>query len=559
MKRGPYKPRAAPVPARTAAPAPGQQAVAEAERALLAAKRALKIKRARTGLRDFIELMMPDPEAPDDPDRSLFECQPHHRILLEMVERVERKETMRGAVSMPPQHGKSLTLSRFGLAWIIGRNPHMRILFATYADDLAKTRGAEVLAVLQSPVFRQIFPKATMRRGSQTKDEVAFEAGGSINFVGRGTGTTGRPADLFVIDDPYKDHIEGSSGTIRGQVKDWYNAVVFSRCHVLTPVLIVHTRWNEDDLLGWLTDPAHPENKARPDRIKRWRYVNLPTPVDDEALAAALGIPVGAPLWPDRFPLSHLKEAEENDPRIYAALYKGRPSPEDGDFFRAENIVTYTPDQLPPRSKLRFYAASDHAVTEKQRNDATCMGVAGVDAAGDIWILPDLWWRREKTDKVVEAMIDLMARWEPLWWRAATDHISKAIGPFLRKRMLERRVFCNVVESSEAGADKLKKAQAIQARMAMQKVRFPAYAPWFMEARSELLKFPHGKHDDFVDFLSHLGRGLRAAWGANPAALGVPGQPANDTQPKVGTLGWVKHAAERERRVANLAKRIRSF
>jgi predicted phage terminase large subunit-like protein len=326
---------------------------------------------------------------------------------------------------------------------------------------------------------------------------------------------------------------------------------VFSRCHVLTPILIVHTRWNEDDLLGWLTDPEHPENRAKPDRVKRWKYVNLPTPVDDPALAKALGLEAGSALWPSRFPLHHLKEAEENNPRIYAALYRGQPSPEDGDFFKAEHFITYLPNELP--KELRYYGASDHAVSERQRADSTVL-LPGATCHNDIlWIMPDVWWQQKATDKSVEAMIDLMAKYQFLWWRAASDHISKSVGPFLRKRMLERKVFCNIIESPEQG-DKVKKAQAIQARMAMGRVRFPAGAPWLMRAKAELLKFPHAKHDDFVDALSHLGRGLRSM----PSM--APQRAANDDGDQVpapGTLGWVKWAAKRDSRGSDYRNRLR--
>ena len=562
--RGFYKPR------RQAAQAvepeevldPRQQAIRDTERVIAAAKRALKIQKARgagpEALQAFIELMMPDPEFPDDPEKSLFQCRPHHRILIEMVADVEAKRTMRGAVSMPPQHGKSLILSRFGLAWIMGRNPHLRALFATYSDGLATTRGDEVREVLQSRTFKDIFPRAGLRTGSQAKDEMAFLQGGSINFVGRGTATTGRPADLFFIDDPYKDEEEGSSELIRTKVKEWYSAVVFSRCHVLCPILIVHTRWNEDDLLGWLTDAEHPENRADPGRLLaadgtvRWKYVNLPTPVDDPKLAKALGLPAGSPLWPERFPLHHLAEAEKNNPRIYAALYKGQPSPADGDFFKAEHIQTYRPDELP--QELRYFGASDHAVTEKQRNDASCLIPAATCRNDILWILPDVWWERKQTDVVVEAMLGLMERFDFLWWRAASDHISKSFGPFLRRRMLERKVFCNIVESPEAG-DKVKKAQAIQARMAMGRVRFPAWAPWMQRARQELLKFPHGKHDDFVDALGHLGRGLRVM----PAAAAPSAAANDDATPQPGTMGWIKWAAKQDRLGETRAARMRAM
>lgn len=539
--RGRYRPRAQAAPPPPAEPVdPRQAAIAEATKALNAAKRALKVKQARNSLRAFIELCMPDPEFPDDPDKSLFDCEPHHRILIDMVEAIERRTMLRAACSMPPQHGKSLILSRFGLAWILGRSPHLRALFATYADSLADTRGDELRTVLESRVFREVFPKAALKRGSRSKSEMVFEAGGSINLVGRGSGTTGRPCDLFVIDDPYKDEAEAASDTVRESIRNWYTAVAQTRCPVWAPILIVHTRWHEDDLLGWLTDPEHPVNRANPERAKRWKYVNLPSPVNDPDLAAALGLQVGDALWPKRFPLHHLQEIRENGPRIYAALYLGQPAPEDGDFFRAEHIQTYEPRELP--KALRIYAASDHSVSEKERSDATCMIRVGVCEDNIVWVLPEIFWengRAAAPDIVVERMLDMEKKRPSLWWRAGRDHITKAIGPFLRKRMLERNIFFNLIEEPEAG-DKMRKAQAIQARMAAGGVRFPAHAPWLMKARSELLKFPHAKHDDFVDAMSLIGRGLRTLYGApKPEA-------ANDDRPKVGTFAWIKWASKQD-------------
>lgn len=545
--RGGYRPRVKEAP-QTEAPelTAREAAIQNVQRGLTAAKRALKIKRARENLRDFIELMWPDPEFPDDPDHSLFDCEPHHKILIEMVEKIERREMLRAGCSMPPQHGKSLILSRFGLAWILGRNPSWRVLFATYADKLAETRGDELRTVLESRHFRDVFPKAALKRGSKSKSEMVFEAGGSINLVGRGSATTGRPADLFIIDDPYAGEEEASSDTVRENVRDWYSAVAQTRCPVWAPILIVHTRWNEDDLLGWLTDPEHPANRVNPERPKRWKYVNLPSPVNDQALADALGLPLGSALWPKRFPLHHLKEIEENDRRIYAALYLGQPAPDDGDFFRAEHFQTYAPGDLP--RALRKYVASDHAVSEKQRADWTVMVPVGVCERNIIWVLPDVFWQQAAADKAVEAMLALNKRHKPLWWRAGRDHITKSIGPFLRKRMAEENNWINLIEEPENG-DKVRKAQAIQARMSAGAVRFPAGAPWLMKARAELLKFPHAKHDDFVDGLSLIGRGLRTMFAAaKPEAV-------NDDRPKTGSIAWIKWAAKIDS--AHDAKRLR--
>jgi predicted phage terminase large subunit-like protein len=180
------------------------------------------------------------------------------------------------------------------------------------------------------------------------------------------------------------------------------------------------------------------------------------------------------------------------------------------------------------------------------------MLMAGVCENNIVWVLPDLFWENGKgaaSDIVVEKMLDMAKKRPPLWWRAGRDHITKAIGPFLRKRMLERNVFINVIEEPEAG-DKVRKAQAIQARMAAGAVRFPAQAPWLMRARSEMLKFPHAKHDDFVDAMSLIGRGLAVLHGAaKPAA-------ANDDRPKTGTIAWIKWAAKQDARQSEYRRRL---
>jgi len=104
-------------------------------------------------------------------------------------------------------------------------------------------------------------------------------------------------------------------------------------------------------------------------------------------------------------------------------------------------------------------------------------------------VMPDLFWKQADTATVVEYMILMMEKYQPLFWWAGKDHISKSIGPFLRKRMLEKRVFCSIEELPPIG-DKQQRAQSIQARMSMMKVVFPVFPAWWAEAHDQMLKFP---------------------------------------------------------------------
>lgn len=518
-----------------------------AEKQLLVAERALKNKKARDSLLDFIEVMNPDPDDPVDVNKSRYQCKRHHKLIIDMFEKFESGRNNFTALSIPPQHGKSFITTHHGPAWALGRNPHKNIIVGGYGSDFIQKFGSKVRTIFESRQFKQIFPEFELKKGSKAKDYMETTAGGSILFVGRGEGTTGNPCDLFIIDDPIKDKKEADSPTMREDLWDWYTSVAETRCHILSSIFVIHTRWHEDDLIGRLCDPEHPEHDA--ELSDMWKYINVPAIVDDEVLAMALKIPMGSALWPERFPLELLERRRRQSPKVFSALYQGQPSPDDGDFFTKEMVQFYTPDQIP--SRLRIYAASDHAVTEKEENDQSVLLIAGVDDSGNIYLL-DCWFGRKKTDFVVERMIDLMDKWKPLFWWAGRDHITKSIGPFLKKRMAERKVYCMVSDQSETG-DKQQKAQSIQGRMAMGKVYFPKKSPWVSHMIRELLRFPQATHDDFVDALAHLGRGINKMVNAGRG-------PANDEAtgngtPKSGTMAWVKWASKRQER----QKKLRSI
>jgi predicted phage terminase large subunit-like protein len=171
-------------------------------------------------------------------------------------------------------------------------------------------------------------------------------------------------------------------------------------------------------------------------------------------------------------------------------------------------------------------------VSIKQDRDKTCLIPVGVDEHENIWILDDVQWGRWHTDVVVEKMIDMMSKYKPLFWWAERGHISKSIGPFLRKRMLERNTFVTLDEIVPV-QDKKTRAQSMQGRIAMGKVYFPSYAPWYQEARDQILKFPFGAHDDFVDAMAYIGLGLAIQVRARPTKTAKSG-------PTEWTYGWLK-------------------
>lgn len=489
-----------------------------------AAERLLAIREARTSLMAYSKLQMPHPDAPDDPAWSRYEETPLARLLCQVFEMVHERKLKRVAISVGPQMGKSQVTSRNGPAWLLGRRPGLNLMLGTYNQPFAEEFGEAVRQLVRSDAHRQVFPEHELRKGKT--DLLITTADGRAAFVGRGGSGSGKPADVFIVDDPIKDDVEAQSPTTRDQTWSWFNKVAMTRCHGDSAIVVVHTRWHQDDLIGRLCDPEHPDRNGKYAGIAdRWTYINIPAVIKDPGLAKSLGLTLEVQtdpkviqqfgkvpmtsLWPNRKPLDFLAEAKQSDPSGFGALYMGNPTPEDGDFFKRADILPYYAGQLP--SKLRLFGASDHALSTKQHRDSSVIGLFGLDEQGDIWVLPDLKWAKLATDGTVNTLIEKFKR-RPQLWFMENEAISKSFGPFLRERMRRENVPQSIRPITPA-ADKMTRARAIQGRIQLRTVHLPAYVPWYDQAVAQMLKFPNGAHDDFVDFLSLIGQGLDMEFG----------------------------------------------
>lgn len=540
-----FKPPEAPAPIRVAE-VRASSGLDDAQRAELeqyvAAARRLAQRKAKDSLIEFTRYTMPSPDDPADVELSRYDPLFYHRAVADALEAMERGEILRLIIVMPPRHGKSELTTRRFVPWFVGRDPYRSVITASYSDQFAEDFGRDVRAIMQHPSYGQVFPGVALRSGSQASDRLQTTEGGLMFFVGRGGATTGRGADLIGIDDPLKDDEEAQSPTIREKLWQWFTKVLTSRLlSQMGRILITTTRWHEDDLVGRLTDPRNIHFRA--DEAEKWSVLHLPALAEDND---ALGRKKGEALWPShkgqpKFDVKFLEGQRRLNPNGFSALYQGRPSPEEGVFFKRKDLVPYTSIlQLPDRDTLRFYGASDHAVGEKQKNDRSCIGCVAVDQNDDIWILPDVVWDRIGSELAVEVMIDQLARYRPMYWWAEDENISKSIGPFLNTRMRERKIYGNI-EPVRPSKDKMRRAQAIKARFSMRKVHVPTFAAWWSEAEDELLKFPNAAYDDFVDWIAHIGMGLDRLISIVPQVEKKSGEPAR------GTSAWVVWQARRER------------
>lgn len=517
-----------------------QDAIEAYQRQIHAARRLVQLREAQGDLLRYTQLSMPDPMDPDNPEASRYKTHKIHHYLSDKLMAVERGEILRLIISVQPRVGKSELVSRRLPTWFVGRDPYRQVIVAACTDDLALDFGRECREVMRSPFYQQVFPGVMLRKGNASAERLQTVRGGILTFAGTGSTITGRGGDLICVDDPIKSADEARSPAKRNSTWTWFTQTLMSRVMGTGgAVVICATRWHEDDIIGRLTDPKNPFYNA--EEAARWEVINIPAFADEND---PLGREVGEILWPERTPLAHLESMRRLDPAGFAALYMGRPAPLEGNHFKREHFAPYAyqPHQLP--RNLRYYAASDHAISLEQKRDKTCMGVIGIDDKEDVWVLPDLVWRQIDSETQVEAMLDLMARYRPQMWWAEKGHISLSIGPFLRKRMNEEKTYVSIDEKVPA-RDKMTRSQSIQARASMGKVHLPAFAPWYADALDELLNFPNGRNDDFVDFLSWIGIGLDSVVRANNV---VPMASAAQT----GSIQWILQSAERlKSRVGN--------
>ena len=523
--------------------------VKELERFNEAAKRRELFLRAKDNLLDFAHVMMPNPDYPNDISKSRYAPAAHHRLIAEALMKAEQGSISRLIVTMPPRHGKSELTTRLFPMWVIGRDPTREIILGGYSQSFAERAfGKKIQNAMQSARYKQVFPDVSLDGGSKAVDNLQTSEDGHIMSVGRGGSATGFGAHFFIIDDPIKNEKEADSDTILDDVWEWFLTTVDTRLYSNGAIVIVLTRWSEDDIVGRLTNPENPHYVA--ELAKDWTILHLPAifEPEDERVAKALGKKVGDPLWPEKTPggmggydLKFLRRKQLQSERTFSALYQGRPSPLEGDLYKADWLIEYGSDQEPDRSSLNFYDASDHATTTKNRSDPSVIGCAGVDKNGVIWVMPDLLWDRIQTDQTVEEITRRIKDYNPYTWFLESENISKAFGPFLRKSLQDKKLFQTVIQPMPVSQDKVKRSQSARGITANGRIRFPKHAPWWPRAKKQLLTFPNAANDDFVDWLSLIGQGLLHM---------IPGESAGDEKvpdEKVPfTLAWVKAQTKRQ-------------
>ena len=421
-----------------------------------------------------------------------------HKDICQRLEKfshaVTERKSPRLMLFMPPRHGKSTLASVAFPAWHLGRNPEHEFISCSYSGSLAMSFSRKVRHQLREPNYKNVFSDASLDPTSQSVESWLTTKGGGYVAAGVGGGITGKGAHVLVIDDPVKNREDAESEYSRDSVWDWYTSTAYTRLAPGGGILVILTRWHDDDLAGRLL-------AAAADGADDWEVVKYPAIAEqDEEFRVE-----GEALHPERYDVPSLTKIQKAiGPRDWSALYQQNPVADEGDYFNRDMINYYDEADL-DYTRLRYYCAWDLAIGQRERNDYSVGLVVAVDEYDKLYVVDCV---RGKWDgfELVERILDLYETWRPGVVGIEKGHIEMALGPFLEKRVRERRLNEAYFRDLKTGRrDKEARARAIQGRMQQGMVYFPKEPLWVGPLIAELLRFPNGVHDDQVDALAWIG------------------------------------------------------
>src|SRR5215469_18510231 len=419
-----------------------------------------------------------------------FELAAHHRVIVEKLEAVERGKIQRLMIFMPPRHGKSLLATQMFPAWYLGRHPDRSVISSSYGQDLADDFGRKVGELISSEIHQTVFPNCRLAGSAASMRRFNLRAGGSYYAVGRGGPITGRGADLLLLDDLLKDREEAQSEAVRRNMDDRYKNVAYTRLQPGGSIVLIQTRWHEDDLAGRLLNNPN----------EKWDVLSLPAIAEVEESFRR----VGDPLWPEKFSLIDLQRIDANiGSAAFVSLYQQRPASAEGAIFKRGWIRTY---RDLPNSFQKIVQSCDTAFKTGAENDYSVITTWGVTENG--YFLISFWRGRVEFPELKRQVAIQADQWKP--------HVilieDKASGQSLVQELsLTTRL---PILPVKVDSDKRARAEAVTPLFEAGTIFVPESAPWLHTYIDELTAFPVGTHDDAVDSTTQALNYLRGDNGA---------------------------------------------
>ena len=381
-------------------------------------------------------------------------------------------------VSIPPRHSKTETGTIRFPNYALKKNPAKRIIVGGYGQKIANKYSREIRRLTRKhcPINREV----------SSVSEWETVHGGGVKAVGVGVGIAGYGGDLILIDDPFKNRFEASSLATRERVWDWFTNDIYLRREPGSSIVVTHTRWNDDDLIGRLLKQDEESEE------KIWTYINFAALAEEDD---PLGRQEGEALWPYRFDVEELlRRKRVMGDADFSALYQGRPLPRGGSLFKIANFQVLNEKPANIISTLRAW---DLAGSE-DRGDFTVGVLMGLTYDRRFVIL-DVTRGQWAVSQRKLAIIDAAQR----DGRDTKIIIEREAGIGGQERTLDliRGLSGFVVDWEKPTGSKVYRAEPLASALGAGNL-FLMKGDWNFSLFQEFSVFPYGRHDDIVDACS---------------------------------------------------------
>ena len=406
----------------------------------------------------------------------------HHRIFAEKLEKVARGELKRLIVNMPPRHTKSEFASYLFPAWVMGQKPETKIIQATHTAELAVGFGRKVKNLIDSEVYRDVFPELALAKDAKASGRWSTDKGGEYYAVGVGGALAGRGANLCIIDDPVSEQ-DALSPTALDNIYEWYTSGPRQRLQPGGAIIIVMTRWSIRDLTAKVLQ------KQAEGGADKWEVVEFPAIFPDTDKV----------LWPEFWSREELEGVRASIPVAkWNAQYLQNPTAEEGAIVKRDWWNVWDSDEPPTCSYI--IQSYDTAFTKSERSDYSAITTWGVfhpdDGDEAAIILLDAEKGRWEFPELKDAALRLYGEYEPDLVLIEQKASGTPLTQDLRKMGIPVSGF-----TPGRGADKFSRMNACAPVFESGMVYAPE-ARWAEEVIEECAAFPNGEHDDLADSMS---------------------------------------------------------
>ena len=402
----------------------------------------------------------------------------HHKIINKKFNDLAEGKIKRLIINMPPRHTKSEFASYLLPAWMIGKNPKLKIIQATHTADLAIDFGRKTKNLVDQENYRELFP-TRLQEDSQAAGKWKTEQGGEYFAAGVGGAITGRGANLLIIDDPHKEQDIRGDGKSFEKAMNWYTAGPRQRLQPGGSIVIVMTRWSTKDVTGQLLKAQSEEGSDQ------WEVVELPALLPD-----------GKPVWPEYWTSEELLKTKASIPvSNWNAQYMQQPTGDEGALIKREWWQDWTAKHPPPLDYI--IQSYDTAFTKGTKSDysaITTWGVFETEEDGQNIILLDAFKDRYEFPELRRVAYQQYLDWKP-------DMViieAKASGLPLTHEL--RQMDIPVINFTPSrGNDKHVRVNSVAPLFESGKIWAPMHEHFAQEVVEECASFPFGEHDDYVD------------------------------------------------------------